>query len=322
MFQIYSSSNSVQSNGLIVEQVSFSYQNQSVLLDVSFQVQPGKVVALLGKNGSGKSTTLSLAAGLLAPEKGNITFNGMTTYAGSETFRSHLGVSFDRLPDFGSLTVKEILEFSARLRNFNLLRDLRIVLEDLSLENYIDLPVNALSRGIQQKLGVLLATFHNPDLILLDEPSAGLDPFSLLQIRTILKSAAERGAAVLISTHALDEVHRVSDQIYIISKGKIVAHGTSQEIAEQVGEKVQLILETHPQLIESDCDIIFKNITEIVETNLRDSRVIIQLSAANSADRKLRTKISQRLYEKGYLITYMSQDLHQLESAFINLTEK
>jgi ABC-type multidrug transport system ATPase subunit len=171
-------------------------------------------------------------------------------------------------------------------------------------------------------LGVLLATFHNPDLILLDEPTASLDPFSLRQIRGLLKAAANRGAAVLISTHALDEVHRVSDQIYIISKGKIVAHGAAQDIANQVGETVQLLLETHPPLNESDCAVIFRNLPEAIDTKLIDSRVMIQLSPKNNLDRNLRTKISQLLYENGYLVTYLSQELHQLESAFINLTEK
>ena len=287
-----------ESTGLVIDHVSFSYQKQSVLLDISMHVRPGMIVALLGKNGSGKSTIIHLVAGLLTPSTGNITFNGITTAVDSQIFLNQLGVSFDHLPEFGSLTVKEILEFSAHLRKYPLNNNLHSEFEVLGLENHMHLPVQALSKGLQKKLGVLLATFHKPNLLLLDEPTSGLDPLSLRRIRSILRSAADRGAAVLVSTHALDEVNRISDRVYIISHGQIVADGSAQEINNQVGERVCLLLETYPELSEDVYIDLFNNFPEIIETKMKAGRVIMQLSEIRSGHKDLRIRISQIITRK------------------------
>ena len=149
-----------------------------------------------------------MAAGLLKPKSGRISFNGFTPEAGAHKFHENLGVTFDRIPDFGNLTLFEIFEFALKLYGKKFDTDKIIeTFAELGLDKYIHFTVSALSKGLQQKFGVLLATFHQPELLILDEPTSGLDPTSLLQIRKIVRSAASKGSSVLLSTHALEEVN-------------------------------------------------------------------------------------------------------------------
>jgi len=219
-----------------VRNLRFSYGDAVAVDDINFEVDRGKIFGFLGPNGAGKSTTIKLLIGMLPLQQGEIELLGMSIGSQNHKIRSRIGVCFEEKNLYLQMTAGENLEFFARLfgvRRFSptaLLR--RVGLDERSNER-----VKNYSKGMRQRLMVARALVNEPDLLFLDEPTDGLDPVSSQAVRTIIEEEAERGAAVLLTTHDMFEADQLSDRVAFINEGKIVATDSPEELKLKYGRR-------------------------------------------------------------------------------------
>jgi ABC-2 type transport system ATP-binding protein len=199
---------------------------------IDLAAPPGAVTALVGPNGSGKTTLLLVLATLLRPDSGTVWVANHDPVTDPQAVRALTGWMPDSFGTYDTLTAREVLEFAAsayRLRRDRGEQRARELLELIHLADYADLPVHVLSRGQKQRLGLARALVHNPTVLLLDEPAAGLDPRSRIELRGILRGLAADGRAVLVSSHVLAELETMADRVVFVDRGQTVAE---QEVAD------------------------------------------------------------------------------------------
>ncbi|MGV3763310.1 ATP-binding cassette domain-containing protein [Parapedobacter sp.] len=208
---------------IVVTDLRKDYGNQPALKGISFEVKPGRVLGFLGPNGAGKSTTMKILAGSLPPTSGHATVAGIDIQQDSLTARRHTGYLPEDNPLYVDMYVREALAFMAGLHHIAN-RDARIAevigLTGLAAEQHKK--IHQLSKGYRQRVGLAQAMLHDPDILILDEPTAGLDPNQLQDIRTLISNLG-RKKTVLLSTHIMQEVEAVCDDVVIIHQGQIVA---------------------------------------------------------------------------------------------------
>lgn len=212
------------------DSVEFAYPKTEVLKGLSLTVGPGEVVGFLGVNGAGKTTTFLLATGIYKPSAGHILLFGQAPSSG-KAWTKKTGVLFSGGGLYPRLSVRRHLKFFAELRGLS--GDLDQHLLDHGLKEFADKPAGQLSHGYKRKLALACATVHSPDLLLLDEPSDGLDPGSTEDLYELLKVHREAGKSVLLTSHRLEEVERICDRVALLSGGLVVKEGTPQALREE-----------------------------------------------------------------------------------------
>jgi ABC-2 type transport system ATP-binding protein len=214
------------------------YGSTEALGGVDVEVGEAELVGLLGPNGAGKSTLVKIACGLVRPTTGTAEVCGAP--AGSRTARAALGYLAELFRFPGWATADEVLDLHQRLASSNGGPAERTeLLELVGLLDARDRPVDAMSKGMQQRLGIAQALVGSPRLLLLDEPTSALDPVGRRTVRTLLESLRERGTSVLLNSHLLSEVELVCDRVVIITQGNVVAAGTPAELAEPGGVEIE-----------------------------------------------------------------------------------
>lgn len=209
---------------LQLDRVSRQRAGRAVVEDVSFVLKRGEVLGLLGVNGAGKSTTLALIAGALRPDSGAIRLNGEDFLEQPELARRQIGWLPERAPVWPELSVREHLDAHGRLRGLRgvALREAReAIMERLELGALAKRMAGILSQGQRQRLGLACALLHRPALLILDEPTNGLDPVQVVAFRKLLRELAKAGTAVILSTHVLAEVTAVCDRVAILHEGRL-----------------------------------------------------------------------------------------------------
>jgi ABC-2 type transport system ATP-binding protein len=195
--------------------------------DVSFVVRPGEVVGYLGPNGSGKTTTLRILTGLLEPTSGGVQFDGRPIADDLVSYRRRLGYVPEEPALYPFLSAREYLELVGRLRELParlLDRKIPALLELFGIGHALEQAISACSKGMRQKILLSAALLHDPDLLILDEPESGLDVTAALVLRHLVHVLAERGKAVIYSSHLLDTVEKVCTTVVVIHRGKVVAN--------------------------------------------------------------------------------------------------
>ncbi|MEP6898529.1 MAG: ABC transporter ATP-binding protein [Rhodanobacter sp.] len=213
---------------LQLDQISRRRAGRVAVRDLSLTLQPGQVLGLLGVNGAGKSTTLSMIAGALRPDSGGIQLNGVDFLEHPETARRVIGWLPERAPLWSELTVSEHLEAHGRLRGLRgvPLRQARTaIIERLELRPLARRLAGVLSQGQRQRLGLACALLHRPSLLVLDEPANALDPVQVAALRALIREQAALGTAVILSTHLLAEVTAVCDRVAILHEGVLRHEG-------------------------------------------------------------------------------------------------
>lgn len=214
---------------------------------VSLAIKPGEILAFLGRNGAGKTTTIKMIAGLLIPDSGTVSVNGLNPAADQEVFR-YLGTVLEGSRNlYMQLTARENLEYFGVLKGLSL-KEARArateLLEMFELTHKAGSRVRELSRGMQQKLSVGVSLVHKPKLLLLDEPTNGLDVESSEAIKVMLNRLTDDGLAVLLTTHQLDVAQEVSDRIAVIAAGEIIAEETKQDLLKRFSaESMEILVE-------------------------------------------------------------------------------
>lgn len=219
---------------LEVRSISRHYGDLKAVDDVSFSIQSGEIVGLLGHNGAGKTTIMKMLSGYLEPDSGCISFQGKALEAGDKSLQRSLGYLPENLPVYPELSVASYLQYAAELKGLKGKQQrqaLRDVVDATGLGDRFLSPIATLSRGMKQRVGVAQALLGNPSLLILDEPTNGLDPSQTEQMRQLIKSIAQ-SATVLLSTHIMQEVEAMCDRALIIRQGKL-AVDTSLKALEQ-----------------------------------------------------------------------------------------
>ncbi|HEY2725683.1 MAG TPA: ABC transporter ATP-binding protein [Parafilimonas sp.] len=218
---------------LDVTGVNIYYGNFQAVKDVSFNVKAGEIFGLLGPNGAGKTSTLSAIEGLLKPQSGNVIVAGYDIKEKPLHARASMGVQLQSNSFQAELNVSEIIQLFAGLYSVKLTNNmLKKILADIKLEDSESKKFGQLSGGQQQRVSLSLATIHNPKLLLLDEPTTGLDPQSRRQLWDRMEAMREQGHGVLLTTHSMEEAEAVCDRIAIIDHGKIIAIDTPEALID------------------------------------------------------------------------------------------
>jgi ABC-2 type transport system ATP-binding protein len=221
-----------------LEEVSFAFGERLALEGVCLTVERGEVLGLVGPNGAGKTTTLRLLTGLLAPTRGRVQVSGSEPSRAGPAARRAFGYVPDGAPLYSNLTAKEHLLLVGRLHGIKadaIDREAERLLEGLGLSDRASDPIGTFSRGMRQKAAIACALLPAPPLLILDEPLTGLDPPTAAVIKSVLRGWADRGGAVLYTSHLLDVVERVADRIAILARGRLVATGTLEELRGRAG---------------------------------------------------------------------------------------
>jgi ABC-2 type transport system ATP-binding protein len=226
-------------NKLTAEHLSKRYGNLQAVDDVSLAVNAGEIVGFLGPNGAGKTTTLKMLIGLLKPDTGKVSIAGFDLENDSLNAKMHIGYVPDIPNLYDKLTPREFFNFIIdvyRLDKSNAQKRVGDLVELFDLGEHTKKLISSLSHGTRQKVSLAAAVLHKPDVLLLDEPTGGLDPRATRKIKDIMIELSRGGCAILFSTHILEIAESMCNTLYIINKGKIVAHGTMEQLRSSVNQ--------------------------------------------------------------------------------------
>lgn len=219
---------------LQVENLSVSYGKFHAVKNISFDVKSGEIFGLLGPNGAGKTSTLSAVEGLLKPQAGTITIAGFDTKQKSLYAKANMGVQLQATSFQPELTLTEIIQLYAGIYCVELTKEkLQNILEEIKLENSSTKKFKELSGGQQQRVSLVIATIHDPVLVLMDEPTTGLDPQARRQLWERMESMREKGHGILLTTHSMEEAEAVCDRIAIMDHGNVIEINTPQLLMDQ-----------------------------------------------------------------------------------------
>ena len=213
--------------------LSKSYGPIKALRDVTFHIAPGEIVGLLGPNGAGKTTTIKILTGYLHPDEGTVTVNGLDVLTHTRQVQAQIGYLPESAPLYPELSVQKYLKMMAELRQIpeeEQLARISDAVRATGLADHLVRPIGQLSKGFRQRVGVAQAIIHQPQLLILDEPTIGLDPTQIVEVRRLIRRLAER-STILFSTHILSEVEALCDRAIILMNGEIKADARLSELA-------------------------------------------------------------------------------------------
>ena len=228
---------------VIVNQLTKVYGTQIAVNHISFTAEPGKIVGFLGPNGAGKSTTMKMITGFIPPSDGTATVCGFDINTHSMDVRKCLGYLPENNPLYLDMYVKEFLSFIAGLQHLeNSAMRIKEMIQQTGLEREQYKKISQLSKGYRQRVGLAQAMLHDPKVLILDEPTTGLDPNQLVEIRKLIKQLGKE-KTVILSTHIMQEVEAVCDQVVIINKGLIVANDETKNLQAAALQQVTYVVE-------------------------------------------------------------------------------
>ncbi|MEE9161866.1 MAG: ATP-binding cassette domain-containing protein [Candidatus Neomarinimicrobiota bacterium] len=306
-----------------VENLTKFYGETRAIEDVSFSVRDGEILGFLGPNGAGKTTTLRIITTYLTPTAGDVTVDEMNIAEQSREIRRRIGYLPELNPLYLEMPAYDHLRFAASARDIagrDFKAALGRVMEVCGIREVLHRPVAELSKGYRQRVGLAMAMIHDPAILILDEPSAGLDPNQIAEIRGLIKSLGKE-KTVIISSHILQEVQAVADRMVILNKGQVVADGTNQELMAGFRGKATLSLEVK-NASEKSIQGLGEKLPELRlrEQRIRDGVATLQLEYAGGQDQGMREQLFAYAVESGWVILEMSRRQAQLEDIFRSLT--
>ena len=216
-----------------VQNISKKYGSITALDDVSFDIEPGEIVGLLGPNGAGKSTAIKIITGFLHPDAGKVEIDGQDVLADLHAVQAKIGYLSENTPLYPELSVQAYLTMIAELRDVPSAEFIRLLSDAVygtGLKDYLTRPIASLSKGLRQRLGLAQAILHKPPFLILDEPTVGLDPTQIVEIRALIKLLA-RESTILFSSHILSEVEAICDRVIIIINGEVKADQSLRDLS-------------------------------------------------------------------------------------------
>ena len=289
--------------------VSKSYETQLALNEISFSAKKGEIIGFLGPNGAGKSTMMKILTGYISPTKGTVFVSGIDVVKNPIAAKAKIGYLPEQNPLYQEMYVREYLQFQASI--FKVSKEtIATVVEDVGLIPEVHKKISQLSKGYQQRVGLAAALIHNPDVLILDEPTTGLDPNQLQEIRTLLKKLGKE-KTILFSTHIMQEVEAVCDRVIIIKKGELLVDTSIEELKDS---NEQIIEVTFDYKIEEQFIQRLPNI--ISYKNNFDNTWYMTFNSSED----MRGVIFDFAQEKGLKILELNSKNQSLETLFTKLT--
>ncbi|MBP8989326.1 MAG: ATP-binding cassette domain-containing protein [Clostridia bacterium] len=298
------------------------YGDLLALDDVSFTVNEGEIVGFLGPNGAGKSTTMNILTGYLSATSGTVTVNGYDILDEPQMAKKHIGYLPEHPPLYLDMTVMEYLRFVAELKDVPADQRIRQLAEILKLVRITDVAnrlIKNLSKGYRQRVGIAQALIGNPEVLVLDEPTIGLDPKQIIEIRNLIKELG-KNHTIILSSHILPEVQAVCERVVIINKGKIVAEDTPESLSRKMTKtsKLQLSVEGPPKDVIQKIRLIpgVKQAEAVME---KEGGVTI-FTVENDPEQDVRKPIFYEMARNSWPIIEMRSLDPTLEEIFLEVT--
>lgn len=310
-----------------VKNLTKKYGDHYAVEDLSFTIEKGKIYGFLGPNGAGKSTTMNMMTGYLAATAGEVKICGKDILKEAEEAKKHIGYLPENPPLYMDMTVDEYLKFVAELKKVpkaERQQQIEFVMRETHIEDMRNRMIQNLSKGYKQRVGLAQAMLGNPEIIILDEPTVGLDPKQILEIRDLIRSMKEKHT-VILSSHILSEVSAVCDEIMILSQGKLVASDTTDNLSRQLESKnadslrVELLLKAKKEKIE----VILGTVSYIkVEKCEETEKGFCNVSVISEGSQEFREELFYLLAENKIPVFKMIPESRDLESIFLELTDQ
>ncbi len=296
-----------------VKNLSKFYGQQAAVNDISFSIQKGEIVGFLGPNGAGKSTTMKILTGFIPATSGEVKICGMEVDVDSLETRKKIGYLPENNPLYLDMYVREYLEFVGKIYKVpNLKARIDEMIQQVGLEVEQNKKIGMLSKGYRQRVGLAQAIIHDPEVLILDEPTTGLDPNQLVEIRELIKRIG-KSKTVMLSTHIMQEVEAICDRVIIIKSGKIVANSTAAELQYEENKQV-VYVEFEGELSKNA----LKKETGITTVESVGTNAWL-VESDNAVD--LRKRIAQFAQKNNLLVLTLRKEEKTLEEVFKELTK-
>ncbi len=306
-----------------IKNLTKKFGDNVVLDEISFSVSKGEVLGFLGPNGAGKTTTMKIITSFWSPTSGLVEVGGLDVAKNSLAIRKKIGYLPETVPLYDDMKVIEYLKFIAQIREVpkeNIKNRIKEVAEQCGLTQVLNKPIDELSKGYRQRVGLAQAIMHQPDILILDEPTTGLDPNQIVEIRDLIKQIGKE-KTVIFSTHILSEVSATCDRVIIINKGKIVGQGSPAELASKASSRDLIYVK-----IKGDIEQVIKKLKEmenVVQVRVGDKEADdiygYEIEAKPGVD--LREYLSMTVMNAGWSILEFNKKSVSLEDVFRELTK-
>ena len=299
------------------------YGNHVAVDHLSFRLEPGKIYGFLGPNGAGKSTTMNMMTGYIGPTEGTILINGHDIVKEPAEAKRCIGYLPELPPLYTDMTVWEYLEFAAQLKNIPAKKRQESILNAMKMTGLVDVAkrlIKNLSKGYRQRVGFAQAVLGMPEIIILDEPTVGLDPIQIIEIRSLIKELAKEHT-VILSSHILSEVSAICDYVLIISHGKLVASDTPDNLGKLAAGSNNLNL-----LVKGEKSRIRQLLEEIsgvkeISIEKKSDQEGWNVTVSTEENKDIREEVFFKMAENRYPILEMQSQKISLEEIFLELTE-
>lgn len=302
---------------IIVDSVTKIYGSRKAVDNLSFKVKKGSIHGFLGPNGAGKTTTMKMIAGVIPPAQGNIYINGNNVQENLLKVKASLGVLLENPPLYKDMEVRDYLRYVCQLHKVekSKINDyLDYAIEKLDLKDVEFRLIGNLSKGYKQRVGVAQAIVNKPDIVILDEPTVGLDPSSVIEMRDLIKELAKEHT-VLLSSHLLHEINLICDEVTIIKDGLLQATGPVEQIAQKVKDKEKLIVKVRKW--DSSLNQEFSKLASYKIEQVEEG---FQLSIDQKIGEDSRDEIAKFVIKNDLGLLELTKESLDLEKVFLEVT--
>ena len=304
--------------------ITKKFGSNVVLNNISFTVKKGEVLGFLGPNGAGKTTTMKIIASFWTPTAGEVKVAGLDVVKNSLAVRAKIGYLPETVPLYDDMRVYEYLRFVAEIRGLTkneIKKRIKEVVEVCGLKKVVRQPIEELSKGYRQRVGLAQAIMHNPDILILDEPTTGLDPNQIVEIRELIKKLGKE-KTVIFSTHILSEVSATCDRALIINNGRIVGEGSPEELAAKAGAGELIYVKVKGPREEVLAKL--KAMENVVKVEVKDKEAddIYGYEIEPKTGSDLRESLSMTVMNAGWSILEFNKKSVSLEDVFRELTKR
>jgi ABC-2 type transport system ATP-binding protein len=300
-----------------VQGLTKDYGHLRAIDNLNFTAEKGEILGFLGPNGAGKTTTIRILTGYMPPTSGTAKIGGFDVIDDSLEVRRLVGYLPETVPLYGDMRIYDYLKFMADLRQIeNAEEHVEEILEMIHMEDRAQSFIKTISKGMRQRVGLGQAMIHQPDVLILDEPTIGLDPKQIIEVRNLIKEVGKE-KTVLLSTHILSEAQAICDRVLIINKGKIVAEDAPKNLQSRLSSVQQVHIVVRENA--NDALELIGKLPGVISATIIDSN---KIQVENKPSQDVRAKIAKLLVTKGFDLLELTPQFFSLEDIFLKLTRE
>lgn len=303
---------------ITVENLTKTYGSQKAVDDISFRVKTGEILGFLGPNGAGKSTTMKIITCFISPTEGSVQLDGLDIKKHSEEVRRRIGYLPENNPLYTDMNIVDYLHLAATLQHVpeqEIPGRIKQMVDICGLGPECHKNIGELSKGFRQRVGLAQALIHDPEVLILDEPTTGLDPNQIVEIRSLIKEIGKE-KTVMLSSHILKEVEATCDRILIISKGKLVADGSTDELKARSSAANRLLLQVRGKNVQEN----LQSLDSVAQVTPAEEKGKGRWYVDTKADMDSREEIFRLCVKNDWVLLQLTPIESSLEDVFRNLT--